>query len=99
MTKNARKQTDVFRDPFVSAEYEDDIYNLLTMEVITENVSKDILEWYKIGQRMLVKLFTEYLTEGWLCVWYKMTKKNLKTFKTTNDMIDMNADGKLVQIA
>ena len=44
MMTNARKQTYVFRDPFVAAEDEDEIYNLLTMEVITENVYKDILE-------------------------------------------------------
>ncbi len=44
MMKNARKLTDVLRDPFMAAENEDDIYNLLTMEVMTENVSKDILE-------------------------------------------------------
>ncbi len=41
---NARKLTDVFRDPFVAAEDEDEIYNLLTMEVMTEKVSKDIVE-------------------------------------------------------
>ena len=34
----------VFRDPFVAAEDEDEIYNLLTMEVISERVYKDILE-------------------------------------------------------
>ena len=42
--KNARKLTDVFRDPLMAAEDEDDIYNLLTIEVMTENGSKDILE-------------------------------------------------------
>ena len=31
-------------------------------------------------------------------MWDKMAKKNLKTFKTTNDMIDMNAGGKLAKI-
>ncbi len=43
MMKNARKLTDVFReqgDPFTPPVYEDDIYNLLTKEVMTENVSK-----------------------------------------------------------
>ena len=98
--KNARKLTDVLRDPFVAAEDEGEIYNLLTMEVMTENVSKDILEGDKIGQRMLVKFTTEDLTEwdGWPCVWDKMAKKNLKTFKTTNAVIDMNAGGKFVKI-
>ncbi len=39
MMKNARKLADVFReqgDPFMPPEYEDDIYNLLTMEVMTK---------------------------------------------------------------
>ncbi len=81
MMTNARKLTDVFRDPFVAAEDGDEIYNLLTAEVMTEKVSKDILEWDEIGQRMLVKFATEHLAEGWLCVRDKITKK-LKTFKT-----------------
>ena len=33
---NARKLTDVFPDPFVVAEDEGDIYNILTMDVMTE---------------------------------------------------------------
>ena len=82
MTTNARKLTDVFCDPFMADEDEDDIYNLLTMEVMSEKVSKDILEWDEIGQLMLVKFATEHLAEGWLCVWDKITKKKLKTFKT-----------------
>ena len=44
MMKNARKLTGVFRDPFMAAEDENVIYNFLTMEVMTEKVSKDILE-------------------------------------------------------
>ena len=39
MTKNARKLADVFHeqsDPFMPPEYEDDIYNLLTKEVMTK---------------------------------------------------------------
>ena len=44
MMTNARKLTDVFRDPSMVAEDEDEIYNLLTLEVMTEKVSKDIME-------------------------------------------------------
>ena len=43
MTKNAWKLTPVFReqaDPFLAAEDEDDIYNLLTQEVMTEKCLK-----------------------------------------------------------
>ena len=46
MMKNARKLTDVFRehgDPFMAPEDEDEIYNLLTKEVMTEKVSKDVI--------------------------------------------------------
>ena len=39
MMTNARKLTDVFRDPFVAAENEDEICNILTMEVMTEKKS------------------------------------------------------------
>ena len=95
---NARKLTDVFRDPFVAAEDEDTIYNLLTMEVMTEKESKYILEWDNIGQRVLVEFTTKHLTEGWLCVWGKMTKKKLKTFRISNAMLEMNACRKLVNI-
>ena len=94
MMKNARKLTDVFRehgDPFMAPEDEDEIYSLLTKEVMTETVSQDILERDEIGQRMFVEFDTERLTEGRLCVWDKMTKKKLKTFKTANATIEINA--------
>ena len=100
MMKNARKLTDVFRehgDPFMAPEDEDEIYNLLTKEVMTEKVSKDILELDEIGQRMFVEFATERLTEGRLCVWDKMTKKKLKSFKTSNATVEINAGGKLVK--
>ena len=78
---NARKLTDVFCDPFVAAEDEDDIYNLLTMKVISEKVYKDILEGDTIGQRMLAEFTTEHFTDGRLCVWDKIAKKKLKHSK------------------
>ena len=101
MMKNARKLTDVFRehgDPFMAPEDEDEIYSLLTKEVMTETVSQDILERDEIGQRIFVEFDTERLTEGRLCVWDKITKKKLKTFKTANATIEINAGGKLVKI-
>ena len=42
MMKNARKLTDVFRehgDPFMAPEDEDEIYNLLTKQLMNEKVS------------------------------------------------------------
>ena len=103
MMKNARKLTNLFRehgDPFMAPEDEDEIYNLLTNEVMNEKVSKDILERDEIGQRMFVEFAIERLTEGRLCVWDKMTKKKLKTLKTSNATIESNAayGGKLVKI-
>ena len=47
---------------------------------------------------MFVEFATERLTEGRLCVRDTMTKKKLKTFKTSNATIEMNASGKLVKI-
>ena len=67
MMKNTRKRAGVFReqgDPFMPPEYEDDIYNLLTTEVMTKKVSKYILERDEIGHRMFVEFATERLTEG-----------------------------------
>ena len=90
MMKNARKLTDVFHehgDPFMTPEDEDEIYNLLTQEVMNKKVSKDILERDEIGQRMFVEFAIERLTEEQLCVWDKMSKKKLKTFKTSNATI------------
>ena len=52
MMKNARKLGYVFRehgDSFMPPEYEEDIYNLLTKEVMTKKVSKYILERDEIG--------------------------------------------------
>ena len=62
--------------------------------------SKDILERDEIGERMFVEFAIERLTEGRLCVWDKMTKKKLKTFKTSNATIGINTayGGKLVKI-
>ena len=48
----------------MAPEDEDEIYNLLTKEVMTEKVSKDILERDEIGQRMFVEFAIERLTEG-----------------------------------
>jgi len=62
MMKNACKLTDIVRehgDPFMAAEDENEIYNLLTNEVMTEKVPKDILERDQIGQRMFVEFVTE----------------------------------------
>ena len=101
MMKNARKLTDVFRehgDPFMAPEDEDEIYSLLTKEVMTETVSQDILERDEIGQRIFVEFDTERLTEGRLCVWDKITKKKLTTFNTAYATIEINAGGKLVKI-
>ena len=64
MMKNARKLTYVFRehgDPFLAGEYEDEIYNLLTQEVMTEKVHEDILERNEIGQTMFMEFATERL--------------------------------------
>ena len=49
---------------------------------------------------MFVEFAIERLTEGRLCVWDKMKKKKLKTFKTSNSTIEINAayGGKLVKI-
>ena len=90
MMKNARKLADVFReqgDPFMPPEYEDDIYKLLTTEVMTEKVFKYILERDEIGHRMFVEFATERLTEGRLCVRDKLTKKKLKALNTSNATI------------
>ena len=47
---------------------------------------------------MLVEFTIEHLIEGRLYVWDKITKKKLKTFKTSNAIIEMNAGGKLVKM-
>ncbi len=54
--------------------------------------------WNEIGHRMFVEFATERLTEGRLRVRDKMTKKKLKTSKTSNATIEMNAGGQLVKI-
>ena len=69
------------RDPLVAAEDEYEIYKLLTVGVMTENVSKDILEWDKIGQRMLVKFTTDNLKrDDFVCgtKWQRRISKHSK---------------------
>ena len=82
---NSRKLTDMFRDPFVPFEDEDEIYKLLTMELTSEKLSKYILEWGKIGQRMLVEYTTEHLIDRGviLCVGqnHKEEAQNIQNVK------------------
>ena len=92
MMTNARKLTDVFRDPFVAAEDEDDIYNLLTMEVISQNVYKDIIigmrqDWTTHVSGIHHRTLHRWMT---LCV-SQNHKEEAQTFKTSNAMIEMNA--------
>jgi hypothetical protein len=101
VVNNAAKLTAVFQehgDPFATAENEDEIYNLLTKEVMKENVSNDIVTRDDIGQQMFESFVTERLTEGRLSVWDKMTKRKLGTFKSANAMLEVRAGEKLVKI-
>ena len=103
MMNNARKLTDLFRehaDPLLAAEDEDEINNLLTQDVMTEKVPKDILERDDFGQRMFVQFATERLMEGRTCVRDKMRKMKFKTFMTSkcNASIEINDGGNPVKI-
>ena len=59
MTNNARKLIDVFRehgDPFMAAEDEDEIYNLLTKEVMTEKYRKTVWNEVRLDNACLWNL-------------------------------------------
>lgn len=99
--KNAAKLTSVFHehgDPFIADEGEDNIYNLLTREVMTEKVTKDIIERDDVGQNMFEEFVKERLTEGKLSVWDKMKRRKLGTFKNANASIDITVGDKLVKM-
>ena len=63
MMENARKLTDVFREPLVAAEDEDEIYNLLTIAVMTKKKSLKT-SWNETRLDNAVEFATEHLTEG-----------------------------------
>ncbi|XP_014678848.1 PREDICTED: uncharacterized protein LOC106818680 [Priapulus caudatus] len=99
MTRNAGKLTKVFRehgDPFMSTEDEDEIYNMLTKEVMTAKVSKDIIERDEIGQHMFEEFVTERLTEGRLPVWAKMKRRKIGTYKRANAAMEVTEGRKVV---
>ena len=100
VTQNAVKLSAVFHEdgyPFESTD-EDEIYNLLTKEVMTETATKDIIQRDELGQQMFEDFVKERLTEGKLSVWDKMTKKKLKTFKSANATTDIKIGDKMVKI-
>ena len=100
VTQNAVKLSAVFHEhgnPFESTD-EDEIYNLLTKEVMTETATKDIIQCDELGQQMFEDFVKERLTEGKLSVWDKMTKKKLKTFKSANATTDIKIGDKMVKI-
>ena len=101
MMSHASKLSVVFRehgDPFVEEEVGDEVYNLLTIEVMNEKVSRDILERDKIGQQIFQQFVTDRLVEGNLSVWDKMTKTKLRTFKSSNATAEIRSGDKLIKV-
>ena len=97
---HASKLSNVFQlhgDPFIEDEA-DEVFNLLTREVMNEQVSKDILERDEIGQELFEKFTTERIIEGKLSVWEKMTKRKLRTFKSVNATAEIRSDDKLIKL-
>ena len=86
------------RDPFVEEEVGDELYNLLTKEVMNENVSRDILQCDKIGQQMFQQFVADRIVDGKLSVWDKMTKAKLQTFKSSNASAELRSGDKLMKV-
>lgn len=100
MMSYASKLSQVFhahRNPFTE-EFDDELYNLLTREVMNDKVSKDILERDQIGEEMLKQFGIDRLTEGKLGVWDKMQKWKLQTFKSTSTTAEMRMGDKLIKV-
>lgn len=98
---HASKLSAVFRehgDPFVEEEAGDELYNLLTKEVIDEKVSRDILERDKIGQQMFQQFVADRIVDGKLSVWDKMTKAKLQTFKSSNASAELRSGDKFMKV-
>ena len=92
-----REHGDPF-DPYVEEEVGDEVYNLLTKEVMNEQVSRGILERDNIGQQIFQQFVTDRLVEGNLSVWDKMTKTKLQTFKSSNATAEVRSGDKLIKV-
>ena len=103
MMKNARKLTDVFRehgDPFMAPEDEDEMYNLLTKEVMNETVSLKTYWNRRDWTTHVCGIRHRTLDRGTtLCVGQN-DKEEAPKKKTSNSTIEINAaySGKLVNI-
>lgn len=98
---HASKLSVVFRehrDPFVEEEVGDEVYNLLTKEVMNVKVSRDILERDKIGQQIFQQIVTDRLVEGNLSLWDKLSKTILRTFKSSNATAEIRSGDKLIKV-
>ena len=76
----------------------DEIYNLLTKEVMSETTMSDILRRDAIGQEMFEAFVQERLIEGKLSVWDKMSKRKLQTFKSSNASAELKLGDKVIKI-
>ena len=84
-------------DPFHSAG-EHELINMLTQSVMSEAVTNDILQRDIIGQQMFVDFVNQCLIDGTLSVWGKMTKRNLKTFKSESATTEIKIGNQLIMI-
>ena len=84
-------------DPFHSAG-EHELINMLTQSVMSEAVTNAILQRDVIGQQMFVDFVNQCLIDGTLSVWGKMTKRNLKTFKSESATTEIKIGNQLIKI-
>ena len=75
----------------------DDIYNLLTEEVMNDEVTKNIIDRNENGQQMFEGFVTERLTERNFSAWDKIKKEKLGTFKGANATKEVRVGDKMVQ--
>ena len=75
-----------------------DMYNLLTKQVMNENVCKDLVNRDNIGQIMFQDFVKERIQTGTLSVWDPMKKRKLNTFRSSNVTTEVKINEKLVKI-
>lgn len=99
ITENATKLTKVFTDhchPF--SEKCEHLYNLLTGATVSEEVANDITSRDSIGQEAFKSFVGERLTNGNACVWDKLSKCKIRTFKTLNITSNLRVQDKLIKV-
>ena len=75
-----------------------DLYNIMTKEVMTEEIREGVLGIVEIGEETFRKFVEERIRSGEISVWSAMKKTKLKLWKSNSKSTKFNDNGRLVEL-